>query len=306
MAGSNFSTILQSLRKEKKVTQEQLATHLGVSPQAVSKWENGSYPEGDLLPRIADFFAVSIDYLYGRADKDVSIEQQAMDSFRKCIQDELDAGRFIPEQTEIWEALYRIIWAAQMSPWSANKDYYSRPITDMEGSESASVMCNNKGYSYMNLDKGNEFYLLLKKSDKDGGFAHWMKHSDKIRKLFGILSSEDNVRVLMYLYALGLDEFANADTISSATGVAKDKVEKLMKYLISDINAENDWKYPMNKIKVAKKDGTSEIAYGPDANLAGLMFGMFAIADSYVHNPRGYSMQITNRSEPWVDWSSVK
>ena len=56
MDNKAFSTTLQSLRKEKKVTQEQLATHLGVSPQAVSKWENGSYPEGDLLPRIADFF----------------------------------------------------------------------------------------------------------------------------------------------------------------------------------------------------------------------------------------------------------
>ena len=49
-----FGESLQALRKEAKVTQEQLATHLGVSAQAVSKWENGSYPDGDLLPRIAD------------------------------------------------------------------------------------------------------------------------------------------------------------------------------------------------------------------------------------------------------------
>ena len=67
MAGTTFSTTLQTLRKNRGVTQEQLATHLGVSPQAVSKWENGSYPDGDLLPQIADYFEVSIDYLYGRA-----------------------------------------------------------------------------------------------------------------------------------------------------------------------------------------------------------------------------------------------
>ena len=64
---TTFSAQLQKLRKEHGVTQDTLAAHLGVSPQAVSKWENGSYPDGDLLPKIADFFGVSIDYLYGRA-----------------------------------------------------------------------------------------------------------------------------------------------------------------------------------------------------------------------------------------------
>ena len=62
-----FSRQIQKLRKQKGITQEQLAVHLGVSAQAVSKWENGSYPDGDLLPVIADFFGVSIDSLYGRS-----------------------------------------------------------------------------------------------------------------------------------------------------------------------------------------------------------------------------------------------
>lgn len=48
---TTFSAQLQKLRKEHGVTQDTLAAHLGVSPQAVSKWENGSYPDGDLLLR---------------------------------------------------------------------------------------------------------------------------------------------------------------------------------------------------------------------------------------------------------------
>lgn len=79
---TTFSAQLQKLRKDRKVTQEQLAAHLGVSSQAVSKWENGSYPDGDLLPKIADFFDVSIDYLYGRADRDVPVTQQIINELQ--------------------------------------------------------------------------------------------------------------------------------------------------------------------------------------------------------------------------------
>lgn len=47
------------------MTQEQLATALNISPQAVSKWETAtSLPDMQTLPLIADFFGVSIDYLY--------------------------------------------------------------------------------------------------------------------------------------------------------------------------------------------------------------------------------------------------
>lgn len=306
MASTTFSTILQTLRKEKKVTQEQLATYLGVSPQAVSKWENGSYPEGDLLPRIADFFEVSIDYLYGRADKDCSMGQRIMDYFKEIIKKECAAGKSITDVSAFWEQLEELIWAAQISPWGPNKDFYGRTLSAEENSSAASVVYNNEGYSYMNLDKGNEFCLLLKKGNLDGGFAHWMKHSDKIRELFGVLSDKENVRILMYVYSLGYDEYANSDTIAAATGVAKSKVEKLMHYMMSDISEECYWKYPMNKIKIAAKTGDSEIAYGADQNLAGLLFGLFTIADSYVHNPNGYNMQIGNRAKPWLDWDSVK
>ena len=57
---------IASMRKEKGIKQEELAKYVGVSTQAVSKWENGGVPDAELLPRIADFFQVSIDFLFGR------------------------------------------------------------------------------------------------------------------------------------------------------------------------------------------------------------------------------------------------
>ena len=57
---------IQSLRKQQQVTQKDLAQAVGVSTQAVSKWESGGVPDATLLPAIADFFHVSIDTLYAR------------------------------------------------------------------------------------------------------------------------------------------------------------------------------------------------------------------------------------------------
>ena len=58
---------IAALRREAGMTQEQLANSLGISFQAVSKWENGlSCPDIMLLPELADLFSVSIDSLFGR------------------------------------------------------------------------------------------------------------------------------------------------------------------------------------------------------------------------------------------------
>ncbi len=54
-------------RKEKGMTQDQLAEQLSVSAQAVSKWENGvSLPDITLVPKLAEIFQVSIDQLFSR------------------------------------------------------------------------------------------------------------------------------------------------------------------------------------------------------------------------------------------------
>lgn len=61
-----FGENIKKLRKEKELTQETLAEFLGVSFQAVSKWERGeTYPDIAILPAIASFFNVSIDDLFG-------------------------------------------------------------------------------------------------------------------------------------------------------------------------------------------------------------------------------------------------
>lgn len=61
-----FSENIKKLRKEHNLTQETLAEYLGVSFQAVSKWERGEgYPDIETLPAISTFFGVTLDDLLG-------------------------------------------------------------------------------------------------------------------------------------------------------------------------------------------------------------------------------------------------
>ncbi|MCD7918790.1 MAG: helix-turn-helix domain-containing protein [Clostridiales bacterium] len=60
----NLADRIQTLRKEKGISQEELAEQAGVSRQAVSKWESGqSTPELEKLILLSDYFGVTTDYL---------------------------------------------------------------------------------------------------------------------------------------------------------------------------------------------------------------------------------------------------
>lgn len=65
---------IAKMRKNKNMTQETLAQQLGVTNQAVSKWESDQCcPDVTLLPKLADIFGVSIDALFGRTPSAGSI-----------------------------------------------------------------------------------------------------------------------------------------------------------------------------------------------------------------------------------------
>lgn len=61
---------IRRLRLRKDVTQEAMAHHLGVTPQAVSKWErNAAAPDIALLPALSAYFGVTIDELFALSDE---------------------------------------------------------------------------------------------------------------------------------------------------------------------------------------------------------------------------------------------
>ena len=99
---------IASLRKEKGIKQEDLARHVGVSTQAVSKWENGGVPDTELLPVIADFFGVSVDCLFGRSITDYSDLETAL------CQKIMDAP-----QSEQIKLVYEYCWVMELALFGA-------------------------------------------------------------------------------------------------------------------------------------------------------------------------------------------
>ena len=64
---NNFSKILSELIKEKDISQNQLAKVLNVKQQTISKYIYGIVEPGiDTILKIADYFDVTTDYLFGR------------------------------------------------------------------------------------------------------------------------------------------------------------------------------------------------------------------------------------------------
>ena len=60
---------IRRLRRQKDLTQEEVAAHLGVSFQSVSKWERGDgYPDITMLPALSNYFGVSVDELLGTSE----------------------------------------------------------------------------------------------------------------------------------------------------------------------------------------------------------------------------------------------
>ena len=90
----NFGQRISEYRKNKNITQEELAIRLGVTPQALSKWERGqSLPDVTLLADICQVLGVSADYLLGveqtqrfTENSDESAQNEILNNLNKSLE----------------------------------------------------------------------------------------------------------------------------------------------------------------------------------------------------------------------------
>ena len=146
---------IRELRSERLVTQEQLAVFLGVTPQAVSRWESqSSYPDIELLPAIADYFSVTTDELLGvrKKERELRLAEIRKELLRLSDEGTLEeniafarraAAEFPSEksfQLCLADSLQRLIWTE--NPDGALIDEAERIyLTVLETTKDVSIKC---------------------------------------------------------------------------------------------------------------------------------------------------------------------
>lgn len=281
---TTFSAQLQKLRKEHGVTQDILAAHLGVSPQAVSKWENGSYPDGDLLPKIADFFGVSIDYLYGRAKEDTSTVQKIIDELQNIVTDS-DSSK-----EEFFEQALNYAWAIQLAAWASARSYYDRPELDEKDTVTVSEISSKAGFTYMRLNKNLEYYFLVKQPKE--GLANYLKVTDKAAELFAFLGDKTNLKILQYMLTLKWQEAVRAKTVAKLLDIPVEKAEKSLDFLCK-------FNGTFSKGSIINEDNKSDSIYRTSSVLTIAPIMIIICADMMISSPSSYQNQISWDDEAW-------
>ncbi|MDE5605517.1 MAG: helix-turn-helix domain-containing protein, partial [Eubacterium sp.] len=141
----NLGNTIKYLRKNKDITQEELADILGVSYQSVSRWETGAcYPDMELLPVISDFFGITVDKLLGVNEK---AEQEKVKQYLNKFQEAISKGKVydciqiaregIAEYPNNFALLNKLMyalfiagdWDGNIPEWKENMEKFDAEIT---------------------------------------------------------------------------------------------------------------------------------------------------------------------------------
>jgi len=181
---------IKELRKARKMTQSQLAERVGVTTQAVSKWECGGTPDAELLPDIATALGVSVDTLFGLSN------EVKRDPFRSLA---YDISR-LPEEERfrrtIQYALSALIATAGIESLNDLIPLVTG-VKEWKGKEHLMRMLEGRGFSVGNLTDGKQYFFAVYNPEE--GYDGHLADQEHYRKLFAQLSRESVFRILLFL-----------------------------------------------------------------------------------------------------------
>lgn len=225
---------IATLRRQRGLTQEQLGRQVGVSAQAVSKWENGGAPDVELLPALADRLGVSIDTLFGREQReheDISAllsrwmqgipeGRRLRELFRLLVNDIYDLGA--PPELQ---GILRMSPLCEKSAFTPN----ASPSRDGEGCWLRSKFVSPEG---MLLGvPAEDFPMLMLIPEPEEGYAAAFASLEDCRKLFLALSRPGALEIMSWLLKKKRGAYATAPAVAFGIGMELEQVQPLLEAL---------------------------------------------------------------------------
>lgn len=217
---------IANLRKERGIKQEELANYVGVSTQAVSKWENGGVPDTELLPQIADFFSISIDYLFDRSMTEYGGIQSAL---MKQIAETPENERIKLAFNYCWDierALSGIIPEVGIIPEDGSIEEYEKKLAPNE--QRHSTMRLDNGFTLMGIANIQQYFLLV--PDPKNIEAAYFNDIDYV-EFFKDFSDEDVFNTCVMLHQRESKSFFTADFIAKKMSFDIERATEVIKIL---------------------------------------------------------------------------
>ena len=214
---NNIGLNISALRKKKGVTQEELAKYVGISAQAVSKWENGGVPDTELLPKIADFFEISIDRLF---DRDVMQYEEYNSAFIKKIINTPEQQRFKLAFEYCWD-IERALTGNDFD--DCNIEEYKNHID--KNHQQYSSMLFDSGFTRMGIANKLQYFLLVPEiENKELAFFDNIDYCE----LFKQLSDSDFFNALVFLNKRESDKSFTPKLLEKNIGICEEKSKSII------------------------------------------------------------------------------
>lgn len=224
----NIGVIISELRKKKGATQDELAQYVGVTAQAVSKWENGGDPDVQLLPRIADFFDVSIDKLFDRCDSNINITSAIFEHIRKTK----------PDSEERFKAIFELCWDIERSIFNFGGNVDTEiinggKIKDYElainpDAQQYSSILSDYGFTRMGIANRLQYFLFVPEiKNKKLGLLDDIDYTE----LFKHLSDKDIFHSFLLLFKRDAKKAFTENLFVKELNVDLEKAKEIIKVL---------------------------------------------------------------------------
>ena len=220
---------IAEFRKGKSLTQEQLGEAVGVTGQAVSKWENGGMPDAYLLPEIASALGVSIDRLFEvEHKKHIPTEEELLELIGSYGFDRLQAKDGEAVFKLIFEMIFRLNYSAFKcddcrSVWDI--------IDEQECVFQTSQLVLEDGTTYISLVKDMPYICVTK--DEPGLIGKLLGEKNYC-ELFGLLSDPDGLKAAIFTQTEYSKDGAKytADRLAEKMEIQPEKFRELLPLLV--------------------------------------------------------------------------